>query len=185
MSGTCGGDWRTSRALSASRPPPPRHQSSQRLCPASPGFPLLEALVAVDHLAATGDDRFRQDGQAGPDPGRRPGHWRPVGAAGHVSARPGGEGRRAGAAVVRCSVDDGGGRGAVRPAQLETILRAVRAGEVPVAGYVGRSPRISREALVGWLATKAPSAPPVARQPRRARGRKASDAVEAAWQRLG
>jgi excisionase family DNA binding protein len=68
---------------------------------------------------------------------------------------------------------------------VETILRAVRAGELPVAGYVGRSPRISRDALDGWLATRSPSAPPVARQPRRGRGRKASDAVEAAWQRLG
>ena len=65
---------------------------------------------------------------------------------------------------------------------VETILRAVRAGELPVAGYVGRSPRISRDALNRWLATRSPSAPPVAREPRRARGRKASDAVEAAWQ---
>ncbi len=32
---------------------------------------------------------------------------------------------------------------------VETILRAVRAGELPVAGYVGRSPRISRDALSG------------------------------------
>ena len=65
---------------------------------------------------------------------------------------------------------------------VETILRAVRAGEIPVAGYIGRSPRISRDALHGWLATKAQSAPPIAPQPRR---RKASDAVEAAWQALG
>jgi len=68
---------------------------------------------------------------------------------------------------------------------VETILRAVRAGELSVAGYVGRSPRISRDALVGWLATRSPSAPSVARQHRRRRRRKASDAVEAAWQRLG
>jgi len=68
---------------------------------------------------------------------------------------------------------------------VETILRAVRAGELPVAGYVGRSPRISRDALDGWLATRSLAAPPVARQPRRGRGRKASDAVEAAWQALG
>jgi excisionase family DNA binding protein len=38
-----------------------------------------------------------------------------------------------------------------------TILRAVRAGELPVAGYVGRSSRISRDALDGWLATRSPS----------------------------
>jgi Helix-turn-helix domain len=68
---------------------------------------------------------------------------------------------------------------------VETILRAVRAGDLAVAGYVGRSPRISRDVLVGWLATRSPSAPPISSQPRRARGRKASDAVEAAWQRLG
>ena len=43
---------------------------------------------------------------------------------------------------------------------VETILRAVRAGEIPVAGHIGRSPRISRDALHGWLATKAQSAPP-------------------------
>ena len=67
---------------------------------------------------------------------------------------------------------------------VETILRAVRAGELSVAGCVGRSPRISRDALDGWLATRSPSAPPVACQPRRGRGRKASDVVEAAWQRL-
>jgi excisionase family DNA binding protein len=67
---------------------------------------------------------------------------------------------------------------------VETILRTVRAGELPVAGYVGRSPRISRDALDGWLATSSPAAP-VARQPRRGRGGKASEAVEAAWRRLG
>ena len=68
---------------------------------------------------------------------------------------------------------------------VETILRAVRAGELPVAGYVGRSPRISRDALNSWLATSSSAAAPVSSQPRRRRGRKASDAVEAAWQALG
>ena len=68
---------------------------------------------------------------------------------------------------------------------VETILRAVRAGELPVAGYVGRSPRISRDALDGWLATRSPQRRRLLAQPRRGRGRKASDAVEAAWQRLG
>jgi excisionase family DNA binding protein len=67
---------------------------------------------------------------------------------------------------------------------LETILRAVRAGEVAVAGYVGRSPRVSRDALNSWLATRSPSAPPVAPQPRRRRERESSDAVEAAWRAL-
>ena len=66
----------------------------------------------------------------------------------------------------------------------ETILRAVRAGKLPVAGYVGRSPRISRDALNGWLATSPPAAP-VSSQPGQRRGTKASEAVEAAWRALG
>ena len=35
---------------------------------------------------------------------------------------------------------------------VKTILRAVRGGELPVAGHVGRSPRISRDALDRWEA---------------------------------
>ena len=68
---------------------------------------------------------------------------------------------------------------------VETILRAVRASELPVAGYVGRSPRISRDALNRWLATRSAAAAPASPQPRRHRRRKGSDAVEAAWQALG
>ena len=68
---------------------------------------------------------------------------------------------------------------------VKTILRAVRGGELPVAGHVGRSPRISRDALDGWLATRSPAAAPVSRQPRRRCGRKVSEAVEAAWRELG
>ena len=64
---------------------------------------------------------------------------------------------------------------------VETILRAVRVGELPVAGYVGRSPRISRNALNSWLAARPSAAPPVSSRPRR---RKARDAVEAAWEAL-
>ena len=67
---------------------------------------------------------------------------------------------------------------------LETILRAVRAGELSVAGYVGRSARISRDALNSWLAARSSAGAPASPPPRR-RGRKASDAVEAAWQALG
>jgi excisionase family DNA binding protein len=77
---------------------------------------------------------------------------------------------------------------AARHAQVnvETILRAVRASELPVAGYIGRSPRISRDALNSWLAARSSAAaPPASPQPRRRRGRKASDAVEAAWEALG
>jgi len=76
---------------------------------------------------------------------------------------------------------------AARHAQVnvETILRAARAGELPVAGYIGRSPRISRDALNSWLAARSSAAAPASPQRRRQRGRKASDAVEAAWQALG
>jgi excisionase family DNA binding protein len=68
---------------------------------------------------------------------------------------------------------------------VETILRAVRAGELPAAGYIGRSPRISRDALSSWLAARSTAAAPASSQPRRHRRRKGSDAVEAAWQALG
>lgn len=68
---------------------------------------------------------------------------------------------------------------------VATILRAVRAGELPAAGYIGRSPRISRDALSSWLAARSAAAAPASSQPRRHRRRKGSDAVEAAWQALG
>jgi len=69
---------------------------------------------------------------------------------------------------------------------VEMILRAIRAGEFPVTGYIGRSPRISRDALNSWLAARSSTAaPPASLKPRRRRGRKASDAVEAAWEALG
>jgi excisionase family DNA binding protein len=68
---------------------------------------------------------------------------------------------------------------------VKTILRAVRAGELPVAGYIGRSPRISRDALNGWLATRSSATAPTPPQRRQPRGCKAIDAVEAAWQALG
>ena len=67
---------------------------------------------------------------------------------------------------------------------VETILRAVRAGELSVAGYVGRSARISRDALGSWLADSSSAGAPASPPPRR-RARKASDAVEAAWRALG
>ena len=152
-----------------------------------PSFPVLlgDGLVAMDHLAARGDDRYRQSGR--PDLILAAGDQLdgPVGPlAAYLRAlevRIGALERRLSAVRLMTAAD------AARYARVnvETILRAVRAGELPIAGYVGRSPRISRDALIGWLATRSSSAPPVARQPRRARGRKASDAVEAAWQRLG
>jgi len=60
--------------------------------------------------------------------------------------------------------------------KVETVLRAVRAGELPIAGYIGRSP--------SWLAASSPAAP-VSSPPRRRCPTKASDAVEAAWRALG
>jgi excisionase family DNA binding protein len=50
---------------------------------------------------------------------------------------------------------------------VETILRAVRAGELPAADYIGRSTRISRDALNGWLATRSSAAAPAPPRPRR------------------
>ena len=68
---------------------------------------------------------------------------------------------------------------------VKTILRAVRVGELVVAGYIGRSPRLSRDALNSWLAARPSAAAPASSPPRRHRGRKARDAVEAAWEALG
>ena len=48
---------------------------------------------------------------------------------------------------------------------VETILRAVRAGELAVAGYVGRSPRIARDALESRLARRSSPAAPASPQP--------------------
>jgi excisionase family DNA binding protein len=35
---------------------------------------------------------------------------------------------------------------------VETVRRAIRSGELPVAARIGRSPRLSREAIDSWLA---------------------------------
>jgi len=68
---------------------------------------------------------------------------------------------------------------------VETIRRAIRAGLLPTAGAVGRSPRIAREALDEWMAqTSRPLETPAPLR-RRARGRTSTDAVDAAWRRLG
>jgi excisionase family DNA binding protein len=98
-----------------------------------------------------------------------------------LEARVGALERRLSAVPLMTAAD------AARYAQVnvETILRAVRAGELPVAGYVGRSPRISRDALNSWLAARSAAAAPASSQPRRRRGREAGDAVEAARRGLG
>jgi excisionase family DNA binding protein len=36
---------------------------------------------------------------------------------------------------------------------VETVRRAIRAGDLPVAARIGRSPRLRREAIDGWLAS--------------------------------
>jgi excisionase family DNA binding protein len=163
------------------------HPGQRRSRVRQPSFPVLpgDGLVAVDHLAArVMTDISSRDGPellvpAGDELDALLG---PLAAYLHaLEARVAALERRLAAVPLMTAAD------AARYARVnvETILRAVRAGELPVAGYVGRSPRISRDALVGWLATRSPSAAPVAREPRRGRARKASDAVEAAWQRLG
>jgi excisionase family DNA binding protein len=68
---------------------------------------------------------------------------------------------------------------------VETIRRAIRAGELPTAGAVGRSPRVSREALDAWIAQKSRRPEPRRPRPRRGRGRTSGDAVDAAWHALG
>src|SRR5581483_8425334 len=42
---------------------------------------------------------------------------------------------------------------------VETIRRAIRSGELDVAGRIGRSPRLSREAIDQWLNNTIASAP--------------------------
>ena len=86
--------------------------------------------------------------------------------------------RRSSAVPVMTAAD------AARYARVNVETRAVRAGKLPVAGYVGRSPRISRDALNRWFAASATPAS-VSSQPRRRSGPRASAAVEAAWRALG
>jgi len=113
--GGCGGDWRTSRAVSDSRPQPPFTQSGH-----GPGFAARFALLSTrpvaDHLAAKGDERFGRT--AGPEVLLAGGQdldvlLGPLVAYLHaLEARVGARG-----ADIGCSVDDGGGRGGVRPGQ--------------------------------------------------------------------
>jgi excisionase family DNA binding protein len=88
--------------------------------------------------------------------------------------------RRSSAAPLMTAAD----AAAYAQVNVETILRAIRAGELSVAGYVGRSPRISRDALSRWLAASSPG-PPVSSPPRRRSRPKPSEAVEAAWRAVG
>jgi hypothetical protein len=150
-----------------------------------PSFPVLlgDGLVAVDHLAGGVMNDISSRGRpevlvAGGD--ELDGFLGPLAAyLDALEARVGALERRSSAVPLIAAAD----AAAYARVNVETILRAVRAEERSVAGYVGRSPRISRDALNGWLATSSPAAP-VSPPPRR-RGRKASDAVEAAWRALG
>jgi excisionase family DNA binding protein len=58
---------------------------------------------------------------------------------------------------------------------IETMRRAIRLGEIEVAGYVGSRPRVRRAAVDAWVAGGTPDAPTVAvrRQTRPRRGRAA------------
>jgi excisionase family DNA binding protein len=69
-------------------------------------------------------------------------------------------------------------------ANVETVRRAIRRGDLPTAGSVGRSPRVSRLALDAWMAEK--RATPAPQRPRasRVRGRKGSAEIDAAWRDL-
>ena len=140
--------------------------------------------MAVDHLDAMGDERYHQhhparfapasvqhlDGLLGPLEAYLDALEARIAA---LERRSSAVPLMTAAAAARCT-----------QVNVETILRAIHAGELPVAGYVGRSARISRDALIRWLATSSP-APPVSSQPRRRSGPRASEAVEAAWRALG
>jgi len=70
---------------------------------------------------------------------------------------------------------------------VETIRRAIRAGVLPVAAKIGRSPRISEVALDEWLAdtashTTAPSVARTRRSPRRPGA--AEGSLKTAWSGL-
>ena len=181
MIGACGGGWRTSRAPGESRSP--------RLAPgggagfASPPSRFCRGWVAVDHLDARGDIANTVGPDFVPASVRHlDGLLSPLAAyLDALEARVAALERRLSAFALMTAAD------AARYARVnvKTILPAVRAGELAVAGHVGRSPRTSRDALNGWLAARSSAAAPVPSQPRRRRGRKASDAVEAAWQALG
>lgn len=71
-------------------------------------------------------------------------------------------------------------------AAAKTLQRAIRAGDLPTVGYVGRSPRLCREDIDGWLAQHCPAAS--GRTSRRSRRRRittpTSPAVDTAWTRL-
>jgi len=176
-------DWRTSRAVLESRRPPLSTRSGH-----SPWiraqFALLSAgLVAVDHWprgVMTDSDRMARPDVLVAGGDELDGLLGPLAAyLDALEARVAALERRLSAVPLMTAAD------AARYARVnvETILRAVRASELSVAGYVGRSARISRDALDSWLAAKSSAA--AASPPPRRRGRKASDAVEAAWQALG
>ena len=97
-----------------------------------------------------------------------------------VEARVGALERRLSAVPLLTAAD----AAAYARVKVQTILRAVWAGELSVVGYVGRSPRISRDVLNGWLVASSPAAP-VCAPPRRRCGPKASEAIEAASRVLG
>ena len=66
---------------------------------------------------------------------------------------------------------------------VETIRRAVRAGEIPVAARIGRSSRLTSAALDAWLAETSPAHVELATHSRRRRRREGSTdgSLRALW----
>jgi excisionase family DNA binding protein len=69
----------------------------------------------------------------------------------------------------------------------KTLQRAIRAGDLPTVGYVGRSPRLCREDIDGWLAHHQPASRGATSRPRRRRTTttRTSATVDSAWSQLG
>jgi excisionase family DNA binding protein len=68
----------------------------------------------------------------------------------------------------------------------KTLQRAIRAGELPTVGYVGRSPRLCREDIDDWLADHQPASRNATSRPRRRRTRTTttSPTLDTAWREL-
>jgi excisionase family DNA binding protein len=72
-------------------------------------------------------------------------------------------------------------------AATKTLRRAIRAGELPTVGCIGRSPRLCREDIDAWLAQHHPAASRhTSTRPRRRQTRTPTHpAVDTAWSQLG
>jgi excisionase family DNA binding protein len=69
---------------------------------------------------------------------------------------------------------------------VATVHRAIRRGDVPIVGKVGRSARLTRDALDAWMAQRPGRPAPRGAPPRRRRALRTSNgAVDDAWRALG